>query len=67
MTLIRFGVWKKEGKKRSSKNDKVEVPGNFDDENFTRKAMDAILEKYPGWSIMGFCEHKETENENTLS
>jgi len=61
MTKIRFGVWRKIGKKREWKNDVIEVPGNFDDVDFTHKACKVILARYPGWMIHGFCEFSESE------
>jgi hypothetical protein len=60
--LIRFGVCKREkvNGKTISKNDGIEFPVTMEEfrkdvDNVHQKIRKAIYEKYPGWSIMGYC------------
>lgn len=57
-TKIRGCIWRKVGKKRESKIIHIEVPGKFDDTDFTHNACRKIFTEYPGWLIAGFVEDK---------
>ena len=59
VTKIRAGIWKGNKKNRESKNICIEVPGNFNDEDFTHNACQKIFSEYPGWMISGFVESKQ--------
>ena len=41
--------------------DDLEIEGSFNDEDRHKKVMDAILRKYPGGLLCGYCEKCEEE------
>jgi hypothetical protein len=55
--IINFLVWKKEGRKKISKTDKIDIEGtNWND---TYMIIRYIYEKYPGWNIGGWCKEQK--------